>query len=425
MDIQTGHGPAAHVRPSCSSADLALRKPIGRGCLPPGGPDRLTIRVDYGIHTTMRDRISVIDLFCGCGGLSWGLSKQGFRVVAGVDNWPTALETFERNHRRARAIEADLATLDPSSLAESLKLKPGGLDVLVGGPPCQGFSKNVPASRRFLEDDNNILIRSFLSFIEHLRPKVVLMENVAEIVNAFDGAFTDEIHRMLMKWGYEVSVRVLAANKYGVPQRRRRAFFFANTTGRSAEFPPETQARHTDGGTQSLFPLPPFVTVWDAISDLPSLNAGEGDNPSEYLQPPNGDYQRSMRADSTTLYDHVARALRPTQLARIRAIKAGEGAKDLPVELRPKSYYSGAYGRLEKRQIAPTITRWVFHPGSGRFGHPVDNRVITIREAARLQSFSDDFVFDGTYIEKSHQVGNAVPPLLASAFAPLIRSVLS
>ena len=387
--------------------------------------DQLTNDVDYGIHVVMSDTINVIDLFCGCGGLSWGLAKQGYRVVAGVDNWPIALETFKRNHRRARAIEADLATLDPSALAQSLKLKPGELDVLVGGPPCQGFSKNVPASRRFLEDDKNVLIRSFLRFIEHLRPKVVLMENVAEIVNAFDGAFTEEIHRMLMKWGYEVSVRVLDGNKYGVPQRRRRAFFFANIAGRSAEFPPETQEAHTVDGTQSLFPLPPFVTVWDAISDLPTLNAGEGNSPSEYLRPVNGDYQRSMRADSAALYDHVARPLRPTQLARLRAIKAGEGAKDLPLDLRPKSYYSGAYGRLEKRKIAPTITRWVFHLGSGRFGHPVDDRVITIREAARLQSLSDDFVFEGTYIEKSHQVGNAVPPLLASAFAPLIRRVLS
>ena len=374
---------------------------------------------------TMTADPTVIDLFCGCGGLSWGLAKRGYRVVAGLDNLPIALKTFKRNHRRAQAIEADLATREPSAVAHALKLKPGQLDVLVGGPPCQGFSKNVPASRRFLEDDKNLLIRSFLRFVEHLRPKVVLMENVAEIVNAFDGAFTDEIHCLLMKWGYEVNVRVLDATKYGVPQRRRRAFFFANSAGRRAEFPPETQEAHTVGGNRSLFALPPLVTVWDAIGDLPALNAGEGASPAEYSRPPKGDYQRTMRADSSVLYDHVARQLRPTQLARLRAIKAGEGAKDLPPDLRPKSYYSGAYGRLEKRKLAPTITRWVFHLGSGRFGHPVDDRVITIREAARLQSFSDDFAFDGTYIEKSHQVGNAVPPLLSTAFAPLIRTILS
>ena len=372
----------------------------------------------------MSEALTVIDLFCGCGGLSWGLAKHGYRVVAGVDHWPIALKTFARNHHRARAIEADLATLEPSRVAHTLKLKPGQLDVLVGGPPCQGFSKNVPASRRFLEDDKNMLIRSFLRFTEHLRPKVVLMENVAEIVNAFDGAVTDEIHRLLMNWGYEVDVRVLDATKYGVPQRRRRAFFFANSAGKRTEFPPETKEAHAANSNRSLFALPPFVTVWDAIGDLPTLSAGEGHSPSEYCEPARGEYQEAMRADASALYDHVARELRPTQLARLRAIKAGEGARDLPPNLRPKSHYSGAYGRLSKRELAPTITRWVFHPGSGRFGHPVDDRVITIREAARLQSFSDDFVFEGTYIQKSHQVGNAVPPLLALAFAPLIRRAI-
>ena len=373
----------------------------------------------------MCDDLKVIDLFCGCGGLSWGLAKRGYRVVAGIDNWSTALKTFKRNHRRAQAIEADIATLDPSTVSRSLGLRPGQLDVLVGGPPCQGFSKNVPASRRFLEDDKNLLIRSFLRFVEHLRPKVILMENVAEIVNAFDGAFTDEIYHLLGKWGYRVQVRVLNATKYGVPQRRRRAFFFANNVGRKAEFPAETQEPHTVGSNRSLFALPPLVTVWDAIGDLPTLGAGEGSSPSEYRRAPKGDYQRTMRAEASALYDHVARQLRPTQLARLRAIRAGQGAKDLPPALRPKSHYSGAYGRLEKGELAPTITRWVFHLGSGRFGHPVDDRVITIREAARLQSFSDDFVFDGTYIEKSHQVGNAVPPLLSSAFAPLITRILA
>ena len=373
----------------------------------------------------MTAKPTVIDLFSGCGGLSWGLAKHGYRVLAGLDNWPIALKTFKRNHDRAQALQADLATLAPSVLASALKLKPGQLDVLVGGPPCQGFSKNVPASRRFLEDDQNLLVRSFLHFIEHLRPKVVLMENVAEIVNAFNGAFTEEIHRLLMKWGYEVDVRVLDATKYGVPQRRRRAFFFANSVARQPAFPPETQEAPTVVGNRSLFALPPFITVWDAIGDLPALNAGAGASPTEYGQPPESDYQKTMRADSPVLYDHVARSLRPTQLARLRAIKAGQGAKDLPPDLRPKSHYSGAYGRLEKQKLAPTITRWVFHPGSGRFGHPVDDRVITIREAARLQSFSDDFAFEGSYIEKSHQVGNAVPPLLSTAFAPLIRAILS
>jgi DNA (cytosine-5)-methyltransferase 1 len=249
------------------------------------------------------------------------------------------------------------------------------------------------------------------------------MENVAEIVNAFDGAFTREICSLMGKWGYEVDVRVLSGTDHGVPQRRRRAFFFANAGRKNVVFPEVT---HRDGqaDSPSLFDLEPVVTVWDAIGDLPSLEAGEGESPMDYRIGPKTEYQRFMRRRSKALYDHVARALEPAQLARLRAIKEGQGAKDLPARLRPNSHYSGAYGRLSRRSVAATITRWVFHPGSGRFGHPLDDRVITIREAARLQSFSDDFVFEGKYIEKSHQVGNAVPPLLAGAFGPLLLRVL-
>ena len=251
------------------------------------------------------------------------------------------------------------------------------------------------------------------------------MENVAEIVNGFDGSFTDEIREFLMLLGYEVDVRVLVATEYGVPQRRRRAFFFANRSGKPAGFPQQTHESRESNSNLSLFKLLQCITVWDAIGDLPSLNAGEGESPAEYGRPAKSVYQALMRSEATVLYDHVARPLRPIQLARLKAISPGEGAKHLPDHLGVKSYYSGAYGRLKKKQVAPTITRWVFHPGSGRWGHPTDDRVITIREAARIQSFSDNFVFEGKYIEKSHQVGNAVPPLLSGAFAPLIKQALS
>ncbi len=365
----------------------------------------------------------VLDLFCGSGGISWGLAQHGLDVIAGVDSWDVALATFQRNHASAKAIKADLTELKPSDLMRELKMVPGQLDVLVGGPPCQGFSKNVPASRRFLEDPKNLLVGSFLVYVEHFRPKVVLMENVAEIVNAFDGSFTNEIIDFLESLGYAVGVRILEATAFGVPQRRRRAFFFANARGRTVHFPIPSHETKGRNGNHALFSSQP-VTVWDAIGDLPALQAGEGTNPMGYDHDPSTEYQRVMRGRARELYDHVARPLRPKQLARLKAISAGQGAKHLPAHLKPRTHYSGAYGRLEKDAIAPTITRWVFHPGSGRFGHPVDARVITIREAARIQSFSDDFVFEGKYIEKSHQVGNAVPPLLAGSFGPLIHKLL-
>lgn len=373
----------------------------------------------------MNRKPTVVDLFCGCGGLSWGLAQDGFRIIAGVDQWQVALGTFKRNHPDARVIKADISTREPVSIAQALDLDPEQLDILVGGPPCQGFSKNVPASRRFLEDGRNLLVRSFLKHVEYLRPKIVLMENVAEIVNAFDGAFTDEICCLLATWGYTVDVRVLLAAEYGVPQRRRRAFFLANRVQEPVRFPNKTHEFPVKTRNRSLFPLLESITVWDAIGDLPSLDAGKGTSPTDYSQPPHSEYQKKMRLSTRALHDHVARPLRSTQLARLRSIKPGQGAAHLPARLRPRSHYSGAYGRLDKSEVAPTITRWVFHPGSGRYGHPVDDRVITIREAARIQSFSDDFVFEGKYIEKSHQVGNAVPPLLANAFVPLIKDIMS
>lgn len=364
----------------------------------------------------------VVDLFAGCGGMSWGLRTEGFRVLCGADSDEMPLRTFAQNFPEARALTVDLAALAPEELMAELKLRPGELDCLIGGPPCQGFSKNVPARRRFLADPQNLLVRRFVEFVAALRPKVFLMENVAELVNAYNQAYTNEIRETLGRCGYETEVRVLYAPEQGIPQRRRRAFFFGSRSGKELRFPAPTHSksdRHAQAAGQ------PFVTIWEAIGDLPSLQHGEGLSPALYTDAPATPFQARMRHAASALYDHVARRLRPKQLARLDALRPGEDARHLPHELAPKSGYSGAYGRLSPDAIAPTITRWVFHPGSGRFGHPADCRVITIREAARLQSFSDDFVFTGTYIQKSHQVGNAVPPLFLSAFAPEIRRHLA
>lgn len=367
--------------------------------------------------------LTAVDLFCGCGGLSCGYSLEGFSILLGADIDPMPLRTFKRNFSKARIIQADLSEVAPSTILRSLNLAPNQLDVLLAGPPCQGFSKNVPASRRFLDDPRNQLMRVFLKFVGVLLPKVVLMENVAELVRAYDGAVTNEILGEFQRLRYKADVKILSSVDYGVPQRRRRAFFFANRLGRPVSFPepthvaPDTISRHLS--------KPTHVTVWDAISDLPRLQAGQGSNPMPYSTKPNAEYQKMMRKGATLLYDHVARPLTAIQLERISSIKEGQGAADLPKRLQPRMGYSGAYGRLKAAGVAPTITRWVFHPGSGRFSHPYDNRVITIREAARLQSFPDTFVFEGTYIQKSRQVGEAVPPLLAAAFARGTKRILN
>jgi len=362
----------------------------------------------------MMNQPTVIDLFSGCGGMSWGLHKSGFKILAGIDNWKPALRTFKLNHSEAQAFNADLTSLAPQEVMNRLGLRQGDLDCLIGGPPCQGFSKNIPAAYRFLEDPQNLLFRNYLDYVRELRPKVVLMENVAPIFNAYEGAVRSEIVETLQSLGYQVVVKVIWSHKYGVPQRRQRAFFFART-GIKPTFP---QSTFKEEETKTLFGVTrKYRSAWSAISDLPVLQDGEGCEPMEYDLSPQNDYQEMMRVESDDLYDHITRKLQPKQLARVSSIKPGESLKDLPKELQSKSGYSGAYGRLDFEMVSPTITRWVFHPGSGRFGHPREARLITIREAARIQSFSDDFRFTGTYIEKAHQVGNAVPPLLMQTFA--------
>ena len=355
-------------------------------------------------------KLTAVDLFCGCGGISAGLRSAGFDVLAGFDVEPKYMTTFAENFGKERARQVDLAASDPAATMDSLDLEPGELTLLAGGPPCQGFSKNVPRSRRESESDNNCLLRSFLDHCETMLPRIVLMENVAEMRNGFGRAYTDEAVSRLTSAGYTVSHMVLNAADYGVPQRRRRAFFLANRMGFTFREPDLTHVK--PNAQPDLLGLSDHVTVWEAIGDLPSLHHGEGCEDSNYATPPSTSFQRWARQDSNRMSGHVARPLQPRQFARLNSIAPGQGHKDLPDHLRTKGGYSGAYGRLTKDMIAPTITRWVFHPGSGRWGHPVDIRTLSIREIARIQGFPDSYAFVGSFVERAGQLGNAVPPLL-------------
>ena len=358
---------------------------------------------------------TVMDIFSGCGGMSWGLHKAGFNTIAGIDNWGVALETFKVNHPDAAIYSADICSIDPRKIMKDIGIKSGYLDCIVGGPPCQGFSKNVPAASRFFKDPRNQLFHDYLRFVKAFLPKVVVMENVAEIYNAYGGTVRNEIASTLIKMGYEVQVKVLFAHKFGIPQKRSRCFFFASRTGVAPQLP------RFDGISKPDW----FITsAWEAISDLPSLRSGEGNEETDYLHKPDNEYQKLMRRHSRKIYDHVGKALKQKQIDRLSSLKPGEAYKQLPDHLRPKSGYSGAYGRLDFKIPAPTITRWVFHPGSGRYGHPKDTRILTIREVARIQSFSDDFKFCGSYTQKAGQLGNAVPPLLMYSMADEIKSCL-
>ncbi len=364
--------------------------------------------------------MTAIDLFCGCGGISSGLERSGFEILAGVDVDPISLKSYRVNFPNAKAVLRDLAEADPADIMQHIGIKRGDLDLLVGGPPCQGFSKNVPRKNRYFEDPKNKLVIAFLNMAKQAMPRYILLENVAEMKNGFEQAYTNLIVEILEANGYSVNYSVLYAPDFGIPQRRRRSFFIASRDTEKFSFPIPTH--FSNGGLPTLFANESYVTVWDAIGDLPQFEHGEGEEIMPYDQAPFHNYQEWARVGSNQIYNHVARYLQPVQYKRLSSLEPGQGIKHLPEHLRPKSGYSGAYGRLTKNMLAPTITRWVFHPGSGRFGHPVTPRVITIREAARLQAFPDTFRFMGTYIQQSHQVGNAVPPLLSEIIGRVLAT---
>lgn len=373
-----------------------------------------------------------IDLFSGAGGLTTGFHLAGFESLCAIEVDAKALATYKHNYPNTKIVHQDIREVNPLDLRLCLGLQREELTALIGGPPCQGFSRNIPADYRYLTDSRNQLYRTFLEFVQEFRPLYVVMENVPEILKAYGGVVKNEITQQLESQGYKVTYGSLNSAHYGVPQTRSRAFFLASLD-KQLQFPEPTHAgeiRSDYRATKSCYQLSPLesnissvVTVRDAIGDLPSLNAGDEYNAEVYPFPPQTAYQAMIRNESTKLFNHVARALSPIQMSRVRLLSEGQDARDLPPELAPKKHYSGAYGRLYWDKPARTITRWVFHPGSGRFFHPTQNRTITIREAARLHSYPDSFHFLGTYTDMASQIGESVPPLLGKAIAASILQV--
>ncbi len=344
---------------------------------------------------------TVIDLFAGAGGLTTGFHLAGFQTICAIDENAKALATFKHNYPETKLVLAkDIRTINARELRLTLQLEKEELTAIIGGPPCQRFSRNIPAEYRYLEDPRNQLYKTFLEFVKEFRPLYVVMENVPEILKAYNGTVREEITIKLEQMGYGVTSASLNAANYGVPQTRARAFFVGCLNGVAPILPEPTH----HGDIKSLKPeqnsiqlnlLQPvassIVTVRDAIGDLPLLEAGQEYTAETYICEPQTNYQRLLRSGSNKLVNHVARKLSPIQMSRARVLKEGQDAKDLPPELAPKKHYSGAYGRLYWNKPARTITRWVFHPGSGRFFHPTQDRTITIREAARLHSYGEYF----------------------------------
>ena len=389
----------------------------------------------------------LVDLFAGGGGLSHGFEQAGFIVGAGVDSNAMALATFALNHPHGRTIEADLAITPPDQLADLVGIAPGEIACLVGGPPCQGFSRNRAFNHVngvFVEDTRNDLYWRFFEYVAYWRPSTVVLENVPEILTRKDGVFHAAILERFHRLGYAVEAKVLNAAEFGVPQSRHRAFFIAGRDRQRIPFPSPTTTPGPRAGhrtptsseyafakprTQPTLPLGDSVplgpTVWDAIGDLCGVYADTLYTTCAYSTDPQNPYQAARRWAGHSVTNHFPWNMSTHQLSRMIQLGQGEGVLHLPAELRPKSSYGSAYRRLQADAQALTLTTFLFHPGSGMFTHPYENRVLTIREAARLQSFQDSFQFRGRYHEQCRQVGNAVAPLVAFHLAKAILPFVS
>ena len=277
--------------------------------------------------------------------------------------------------------------------------------MIIGGPPCQGFSQK--GQRKTIHDERNFLFKYYVKVVELVKPQYFVMENVPNLLTAEGGYFRKEIEELFNSMGYHLKMGVLNASDYGVPQNRRRAVIIGKRGGEAPDLP---------------IPKDESVTIWDAISDLAYLNSGEGEEEQEYRIEPQSEYQKRLRAGSTVLHNHVATKHSDLALERLAMIPPNAGKEVLPREHLTKSIYSGTWTRMRKDEISVTITTRFDTPSSGKFTHPFLDRAITVREAARIQSFPDSFQFVGNKGSQMKQVGNAVPPLLAGAIAEVIMS---
>lgn len=363
-----------------------------------------------------KKQYTAIDLFCGAGGLTEGLRQAGFHVLAGNDFDTAAGRTFAATHREAKFLPGPVQDISAAALLKASGLKKGELDCLVGGPPCQAFS--VYNHQRGMHDERSQLFREYLRLVEGLHPRWVVMENVTGITSAGDGEAVQAILKGFEQLGYNVEFKVLRAEEYGVPQERRRVVFIGNREGIPIVWPEKT---HGEG-------LKPFTTIRDAIGDLPALENGEDKGVQTYVSEPLSEYQDMLRGGTNAVMNHSAPRLAPINIARMSHIPPGGSWRDIPFELLPEGMkkarrcdHTKRYGRMTWTGLSCTVlTKCDIHWGA--YIHPEQDRVITVREAARIQSFPDWFTFEGSRTEQYVQVGNAVPPLLGRRIGQCIQS---
>lgn len=346
-----------------------------------------------------------IDIFSGAGGLSLGAEMVGIKISHAVEINPSAAKTFLRNHKGAEVHQGDIKDIRSSDLIS----KNHPVFVIMGGPPCQGFSLSNTRTRN-MENKNNFLFLEFVRLVKEIKPTWFVLENVWGLTNINEGQTKTMIENCFQELGYKVKSEVLWASDYGVPQKRNRFFMVGNKNGIEFEFPK---------------PFDYEVTVEEAIADLPILANGQMLAEAPYMIPfeQSSDYAQQMRKKSDVATQNYVSRNNELVIERYRHIPQGGNWRNIPDYLM-KNYadkgrcHSGIYKRLVANKPSVVISNY----RKSMLIHPYQDRGLSVREAARLQSFPDNFIFEGPISHIQQQIGNAVPPLLAKAvFSQIIK----
>ena len=355
----------------------------------------------------MEKKHKVIDLFCGCGGLSKGFRLAGFEIVGGIDFNKDAIKTYNKNFKNAKGLCCDLSQMSEENI-KSIFGNLNDVDVIIGGPPCQGFSA---ANRNKVEDDpRNKLFFEFVKFVDIAKPKAIVIENVRGIISENNGYAKKQIYKIFEERGYKVNNKVLDASDYGVPQKRKRNFF--------------VMLRDNIFDFDKMNNVEQKVTVKEAIGELYQYENNMDGGTFKLKNDADTVYRKYLRSNTNEIANHEVRYPADIVQKRISYVKQGENWQQIPKELfanQRDNRHSSAYKRLNEKDVSVTIDTGNSH---SNYFHPLYNRIPTVREAARIQSFDDSFIFEGGRTAQYRQVGNAVPPLLSKALAEVIKKEL-
>jgi len=375
--------------------------------------------------------MNVLDLFCGTGGFSKGFSNAqncNYEIKFGIDILQNSIATFQANHRNAKAIVGDIRKVKKTDVINITKLNKNNVDIILGGPPCQGFSSIRPFRSSNDDDPRNNLFEEYASYVNYFRPKIFILENVIGLATHKNGNTLNIIQECFHKLGYDTEWKIINCAHFGIPQKRERFILVGYQKGINFNFPLPTHYYKGDtisykNKNKVLFAdnisLPKSISVMDAINDLPIIGSGEECN--SYTLKAQNQYQQDRRKNIKNLTLHKSTNHSDQMLEIIK--HAGKNISSIPKHL-INSGYSSCYSRLNPDEPSVTITVNFVHPASNRCIHPYSHRALTPREGARLQSFDDDFIFIGNRSQITKQIGNAVPPLLGKVFAEHIKQYL-